>query len=482
MKTTSKNLATPALGAHPTAVDSKHSAPNMSSSTRSRIQRWMVASLSIAGLSACLTSCASYGVIKNEPITEASSSTQPYSIKTWASTDSSDDIIFVVAFSGGGTRASAMAYGVLEELRNTQIDNGAHQKRLLDEVDYISSVSGGSFTAAYYGLYGEKLFTHFEDEFLRKNVEGHLTKGLFNPFHWFGSKGRTERAIDYYEKNLFHNATFADMHKPDRPMVVINASDLAQGVRFSFIQDYFDFLGSDLSTFPVARAVAASSAVPVVFNPVVVENYPDTSSQQYQWPPNAKEKAKQDPNFRMLYQGLQSYNDKDARQFIHFVDGGITDNTGMRAMSDIIDISGGPGTLIKRNQRKLPKHVVFLLVNASTQAASSMDDSTKQPSMLTAMNAATNVQLHRYNTASTELAKNQLYQSAKVLSSPGHSITPHFIEVDFQDIPQPSLKVFLNKIPTSFSLNDEQVDTLIKSARSLLRENPNYQKLLKDIR
>ena len=63
------------------------------------------------------------------------------------------------------------------------------------------------------------------------------------------------------------------MMQPGRPMIIINASDLAYGFRFSFIQDYFNLLCSDVRDFPIASAVAASSAVPVVFNPVVLESY-----------------------------------------------------------------------------------------------------------------------------------------------------------------------------------------------------------------
>ena len=102
--------------------------------------------------------------------------------------------------------------------------------------------------------------------------------------------------------------------------------------------------------------------------------------------------------------------------------------------------------------------------------------------MRAAMNATTNVQLHRYNTATINLAKNELYAWSAKISTPGHRVRPHFIEIDFKDVPQPQLKVFLNKIPTSFNLKDEQVDALIKSARTLLRTNPEYRKLLSDVR
>jgi NTE family protein len=114
----------------------------------------------------------------------------------------------ILSFSGGGTRAAALAYGVMLELRDTKISIEGKSGRLLDQVTTISSVSGGSFTSAYYGLYGDGLFETFEESFLRKDVEGALIRSVLNPFHWFGRKGRTERTIEYYQENIFHGATF----------------------------------------------------------------------------------------------------------------------------------------------------------------------------------------------------------------------------------------------------------------------------------
>jgi NTE family protein len=180
-----------------------------------------------------LLGCHSYGQVKNQP-TDQLITDGIYSLKaqTQAEAESgrSPQIKFVLTFSGGGTRAAAMAYGVMEELRDTDVFVDGQSRRLLDEIDFISSVSGGSFTAAYYGLHGEQMFDIFEDEFLRFDLQSKLTHSVLNPFHWFGTKGRTEYSIGIYDKYLFHNATFADMAKPGRPMVVINASDLSHGV------------------------------------------------------------------------------------------------------------------------------------------------------------------------------------------------------------------------------------------------------------
>ena len=325
--------------------------------------RWLFAGLMVA----LISGCSSYGVIHNEPGVDVNAG-KPYSLKTWAQSEEASDFVFILTFSGGGTRAAAMAYGVLEELRDTQVTVDGQQKRLLDEVTHISSVSGGSFTSAYYGLYGDRIFEDFKDEFLLKDVEGYLARSALNPFHWIGRKGRTERSAEYYNKILFHDATFADMMQPGRPMIVINASDLAYGVRFSFIQDYFNFLCSDVRDFPVASAVTASSAVPVVFNPIVVENYPGCA--KFEPAPKALEMAKQSDELDQMLDGLKSYNDKETRKYIHFVDGGITDNMGLRAMSDVVTVSGGPGEMINRMQRKIPSNIVLLSVNASTEKLS----------------------------------------------------------------------------------------------------------------
>jgi NTE family protein len=63
-----------------------------------------------------------------------------------------------LALSGGGYRAAAYHIGTLRALRKLEI---------LDKVDVISSISGGSIIAAYYALHKDK-FDEFEKTFRRK--------------------------------------------------------------------------------------------------------------------------------------------------------------------------------------------------------------------------------------------------------------------------------------------------------------------------
>lgn len=88
--------------------------------------------------------------------------------------ENSEDLFVVLAFSGGGTRAASFSYGVLQTLRDTDITIDGTKRRLLDEVDVITSVSGGSYTAAYYGLFGDRIFSDFTRDFLYRDWQGEL--------------------------------------------------------------------------------------------------------------------------------------------------------------------------------------------------------------------------------------------------------------------------------------------------------------------
>jgi len=426
-----------------------------------------------------LSGCASYGVIKNAPL-NAPGGEESYSIRSFVEKWRTGDIELMLAFSGGGTRAAAFSYGVLEELRDTNVVIQGRPERLLDEIDYISSVSGGSFTAAYYGLYGEKVFEDFEKVFLRHNVEKKLIRGVLNPLRWLIRRSRTEMAVGFYEKNLFHGATFGDLKQKGGPLILINASDLGYGVRFSFVQEYFNLLCSDLSSFPVSRAVTASSAVPVLFKPVVVKNYQDCKETKPPLLIAAERRALKDPELFQVVDGLQSYFKKEKR-YAHFVDGGITDNLGLRAIYDVIEIFGGSKVTHKWLNLKPPRQYVVITVNASTDPEPEMDTSNKQPSLKQTIKAVTDAQLHHYNTATLGLMKQSITRWAKELSTPERPVKPYFIQISFRDIQQPERQRFFNRIPTSFSLSDEQVDRLIETGRELLRQNPDFQLFLSDL-
>ena len=108
----------------------------------------------------------------NPPISQADPNTG-YRYLTRQQDSAGSENMVVLAFSGGGTRAAAFSYGVLEFLRNTEVVGPKGIKsRLLDHVNVITGVSGGSFTALAYGLYGDKLLDDYQQRFLKRDVQG----------------------------------------------------------------------------------------------------------------------------------------------------------------------------------------------------------------------------------------------------------------------------------------------------------------------
>jgi NTE family protein len=394
----------------------------------------------------------------------------------------SDELTVAVAFSGGGTRAAALAYGVMQELRETRVRLNGQDKTLLDAISVISSVSGGSFTSAYYGLYGERLFVDFEERFLRRDVEGALLRGLLNPLRWFSSRGRTEMAVAYYQQTLFGDATFADLIRQDAPLILINTSDLSSGARFTFVQDYFNLLCSDLTSFPLARAVTASSAVPVVFDPVVVQNFGGCARSLPPWLAAAQRRDNDNPNLAMIVQGDSAFENRVAHKYAQFVDGGITDNLGLRAMLDTVELVGGAKQYLQGLGIATPRRIAIISVNAAADTPQGIGATREAPGIEATLDAVTNIQLHRYNVATLQQTQQALARWAGELSTPERPVSQYFIKLSFEDVPEAPLRRLLNEIPTSFALEADQVDRLIATGRELLRNNAEFQRLLASLR
>ena len=265
----------------------------------------------------------------------------------WAHRSNYDaENLVVLAFSGGGTRAAAFSYGVLETLRGMEVIGPKGRKfRMLDEVDLVTGVSGGSFTALAFGLYGDKLFDIYESSFLKRDVQGELIARALNPGNWGALSsenwGRSELAAQFYDEILFHGATYADLDRGTGPLILASATDISTGARLGFMQYAFDFLCSDLNAVPLSRAAAASSAVPFVLSPVTLNNYGGSCKfAMPKWiaafgdPETAPRPAARALKTR---QDLQAFQDGVHRPYIHLVDGGLADNLGMRAVLEVLE-------------------------------------------------------------------------------------------------------------------------------------------------
>jgi NTE family protein len=444
------------------------------------------------------TGCAHYPI--NEPLKQVDAKSG-YRGTHRGSPGQSESLLMYLTFSGGGTRAAAFSYGVLEELRKTEIIIDGNKRRLLDEIDGISSVSGGSFTAGYYGLFGDRIFDDFEGKFLKKKVQSELTaRVLFNPINWFRLVSpyfdRSDLAAEYYDKHVFKGGTFGDLADREGPLIVMNATDMTYGIRVGFTQDAFDIICSDLSSFSVARAAAASSAVPMLLSPITLRNYAGTCGFKFseKFASVLKERAVSERQF-YLANNLQPFLDSQKKPYIHLVDGGVADNLGLRAILDRIIAGNGVWKLLEGTPRENVNKVIFMVVNAETEPDSFWDRTEYIPPFSAVFSSYTKISIERYNEETIALLKESVKSWAEEVktqrckgktfsTAPGSCGDFEFyvVDVKFDLLEDEEERMYYKKLPTSFKLEPEQVDNLREAAHRIMNKSPEFQRLLNDLR
>jgi NTE family protein len=175
-----------------------------------------------------------------------------------------------LCLSGGGYRAMLFHTGALWRL---------YEAGMLKGIARISSVSGGSITAAMLGLKWGRL--SFDPARVRQDFATEVVTpiralagttldaeavivGLVLP----GSIGA--RVSSAYREYLFGDATLQDLPDDPAPRFVINASNVQSGALWRFMKPYMrDWRVGEVKrpTVTLADAVAASSAFPPVLSP-----------------------------------------------------------------------------------------------------------------------------------------------------------------------------------------------------------------------
>ncbi|MEE8311428.1 MAG: patatin-like phospholipase family protein [Candidatus Binatia bacterium] len=437
--------------------------------------------VALAGLLA--QGCTAYFAV-NDPVPETNPMSG-YRPRTRPQAGRSNELLLTLAFSGGGTRAAAFAYGVLEELAATLVAFDGSERALVDEVDVISGVSGGSFTAAYYGLHGRDTFDTFEKRFLRRDVQGDIGMRLLAPWNWPRLFSpwftRSDLVAEYYDDRIFDRALFADLEQRNGPAIQIFATDMATGHPFAFNQDQFDFLCSDLLTYSIARAVTASSAVPGLFAPITLKNF--SGGCGFEPPAWVRREAAREYSFDRMYvnaRNLDSYLNSDRRKYIRLVDGGISDNLALRGPFEAWTLRPPrPGE--RPAQDGVLRNVVVIVVNAATTPEAAWETVDLPPALSIILRDSTSAQLQRYNLETLEQVRALLRLWDAVAREWEQPVRFHLVEVDFMKIRDAEERRYLNSQPTSFRIDDEGIDRLIAAGRQALRESPSFERVLGSI-
>jgi len=294
----------------------------------------VAARLAVIALIATVAGCAivPYGTSSNVPISDEPRVTRA---TDEISVDELDSGVFVgIAMSGGGSRASNFSAAVLLELEKLGF---------LQHASAVSSVSGSSLTAAYYGLFNQHdapdpgMWNEAEIRSrLGRDLQGELLARWMLPHnlvrYWFTNYDRSDVMTRVFERRLFdgEEKTFGDLGA-GMPKILLNATTVG-GRNFLFTDREFERIDSDLSQLRISEGIMASAAFPGAFHNVTLTNF------------------------------------AEERRFVHLFDGGASDNLGVETLEALVaSLADQPGVQRLRG-------CMFIVVDATVDTAAKREE------------------------------------------------------------------------------------------------------------
>jgi NTE family protein len=464
--------------------------------------RAVVAGGLLALLAIVAAACETVPDYPNRPLSAGSSNPPPPDL---IGPDPNAPII-LIAFSGGGSRAAALGLGVLDELAAQAYAASGTPVALIDRIKVVSSVSGGSVVAAWFGLVGPTRLDELKTDFLQrdnmKTLEWEATDPLTLARLSLSSYTRIDALRDLLDSELFHGARFADLRRPGAPLIVMNATDMESGEVFAFTPQRFDDLCSDLDQLPLSVAVAASAAFPVALSPMSLRNYSYEDCKAAipggGW--IAAELTLRLPRYinleeykraryaNALRNGKDAYRDE---HYLHLLDGGLVDNQGVQSLTEVLVSPHSPARILDAINAGRARRIVVIAVNARADTDNGVGGNPAVPGLLKVVNTVIGAPIDsttaRSNASLQDLVDTLNAAGAAPARTPGQplfaGLRVYNIPVDFdQFLPaQRQLQTAVKNIGTSWSLSPTQLQQAIEAGRILLRQHPCFQRLLLDL-
>ncbi|MBW6400863.1 patatin-like phospholipase family protein [Roseomonas sp. HJA6] len=467
---------------HPGGVVRRGSAPPISDSSNRRTTR---NHLGVLTLLLTLLGCAGADRGINPALTPGARN-GGYGLAEINASGGRPDLLIFVAFSGGGKRSAAFGHGALRGMRDVPVTLGGPPSTLLAEVDQVAGVSGGSFTAAHYALYGEQSFETFPRDFLHRDLAAYVWGTYILPWQWGWlvdpAVGTNDRMTEVYDDLMFRGATFRELMARGRPRLSINATDLASGSAFPFLPHAFDVICSDLGRFSVARAVAASNGFPLLFTPITLANHRGPNCDA-PLPVNLSVMPMlAEYNRRRLVDVVARMADRDRTPWIHLLDGGISDNLALRATLNFA-ILGGTDEPDFASLVRPVRRILMISVDGQSATDPALSRQRMVNGLVQIFDAVSGGQIDNYNLETLAVTaaevermvgrqrENRCQHAPAIDGWPCEDVQGLLVHVSLADHPDPALRSRLRRVPTGLTLPDDDVDLLVAAGETVIRGN-----------
>lgn len=182
---------------------------------------------------------------------------------------------------------------------------------------------------------------------------------------------------------------------------------------------------------------------------------------------------------------LQSYTDWKEKPYIHLVDGGVSDNLGLRAYLDLFMTYPDVPSALKDRGLEHVTRIAFIIVNAegkqSTKRWSLLEEN---PGLTDVGDVALTAMINNYTFESTALLRSMVRQwsAFRRAEAPTEAPLDYYVtEVSFNALSSHKERAGFLDLPTSFNLSDEDVDRLRDVGRRILYNNRDFQRLVRDL-
>jgi NTE family protein len=172
---------------------------------------------------------------------------------------------------------------------------------------------------------------------------------------------------------------------------------------------------------------------------------------------------------------LNAYLDASERHWLHLVDGGISDNLGLRAFYTIFSLEHNPQQVLKEMGHEQVKQIVIISVNAATHHIPDWAAERRPPKIQHVLGSLTNVLMNQYTGDTTQIVRSAYTQWTQSKDSELNPITFDFVEVSFAGVRDLQVRQKLNDTVTSLELNDADVDRLIGAGRTVLQDSSEFK-------